>query len=582
MYPARVTETRIWVWDNLRMPAPIAPAADLRAALHALAELVDGMTFKLPGNARTARNALRRETAWGINEYLLPRLGDLDAPLVAVLIGSTGSGKSTILNSLAQLPISDAGALRPTTTMPVVWAHGANVDRYREEFLSGYGLQQQPIRVVDGNDSLPRGLTVIDAPDFDSVVEDHRRMADDLLAVGDVILFVTSAQRYADAVPWEFLDKARARSVPVLFIANRTPPLSDVLIADYRRLLEERGFPLERQFFEITEQLVDRTTGALPEKAVGDVLARLEEMASDSGRAAVLEASIRGAVGDLAVRTAALERAVSEELTEAGALRRVAAAAYERQVGEVSGSLDSGELIRAEVLERWQEFLGTGELTKAVSEGFSRLSSWARRVFGGTQSATRVRTDTGMELREVLIRRADLAAAAAASAWELDPAGAALLSGRSLWRHADTTAEAAAGAVDNWLTDLSELISEAGASKKRTAQVASYGVNSVAVAVILGVFLQTGGLTGAEVGVAAGAAAAQQKLLEHLFGSAAARSLVETARLRLSHTVGVVLADDGARFGKLLDDHTDELPEPGSLSSAHDRVVRRVEAWDGV
>lgn len=564
------------------MPAPIAPVADLRAALHALTELIDDVTFKLPGNARTARNTLRRETAWGINEYLLPRLGDLDAPLVAVLIGSTGSGKSTILNSLAQLPISDAGALRPTTTMPVVWAHGLHVDRYREEFLSGYGSEQQPIRVVDGRDSLLRGLTVIDAPDFDSVVEHHRRMADDLLAVGDVILFVTSAQRYADAVPWEFLEKAHSRSVPVLFIANRIPPRSDDLIADYRRLLEERGFPLEQRFFEITEQPVERTIGALPEKAVVDILARLQEMASESGRAAVLEASIRGAVGELAVRTAALEQAVSQEVAEAGALRRVASAAYERQVGEVSGSLDSGELIRAEVIERWQEFLGTGELTKAITDGVSRLSSWARRVFGGNQSVTRVRADTGMELSEVLIRRADLAATAAASAWELDPAGAALLGGRPLWRHADTTAARAAEAVEDWLTDLSELISEAGASKKRTAQVASYGVNSVAVALILGVFLQTGGLTGAEVGVAAGAAAAQQKLLEHLFGSAAARSLIETARLRLSHTVGVVLTEDGARFGKLLDDHTDELPEAGSLISACDRVLDLVEAWDGV
>ena len=102
------------------------------------------------------------------------------------------------------------------------------------------------------------------------------------------------------------------------------------------------------------------------------------------------------------------------------------------------------------------------------------------------------------------------------------------------------------------------------------------------MAVILGVFLQTGGLTGAEVGVAAGAAAAQQKLLEHLFGSAAARSLIETARTRIEEAVGEVLKADGARFGRVLDEHTDALAEPGSLASSYDRVRQLAEAWDGV
>ena len=563
------------------MPEPIAPVADLRAALHALEELVGGVRFDLPGDAGEQRNALKNEIIWGINEYLEPRLGDLESPLIAVLIGSTGSGKSTILNSLAGKRISKPGAIRPTTTEPVVWAHRKHADRYREDFLSGYGSDERPIEVIAEDDAILEGLTLIDAPDFDSVVEHHRQIADDLLAVGDIIIFVTSAQRYADAVPWEFLEKAMTRAVPVLFVANRIPGDSDEILDDYRRLLDERGFELGGRFFEIAEQQIDKLTAGLPDGAVAGLRARLRLMADRSGRDAVIDASIRGAVGALSVRTSALRQAVADEGEEADALRRVAAGAYERQIDEIARSLRSGDLIRGEVINKWQEYVGTGELTKAISDGVSRLSSWAKRVFGGSPAAAKVRTDAGVELRDVLIRRADLAATAAASAWELDAAGANLLGGRALWRHAQETEQTAGSAVEDWLASVSELIGQAGASKKRTAVVASYGVNSVAVAVILGVFLQTGGLTGAEVGVAAGAAAAQQKLLEHLFGSAAARSLIETAGERIETAASEVLREDGARFDRLIDEHTKALIEPSALASRIDRVLELTEAWDG-
>ena len=42
----------------------------------------------------------------------------------------------------------------------------------------------------------------MDAPDVDSVVEDNRDLAATLLAGADLWIFVTTAARYADAVPW--------------------------------------------------------------------------------------------------------------------------------------------------------------------------------------------------------------------------------------------------------------------------------------------------------------------------------------------------------------------------------------------
>ena len=105
------------------MTVELSPAAQLRAALHALGEGVGAVAFALPGPSHTVRVDEQRYLLWSIEEYLLPRLGDLDAPAVAVVLGSTGSGKSTLVNSLAQDAVSTPGPVRPTTRRPVVWAH---------------------------------------------------------------------------------------------------------------------------------------------------------------------------------------------------------------------------------------------------------------------------------------------------------------------------------------------------------------------------------------------------------------------------------------------------------------------------
>ena len=54
------------------------------------------------------------------------------------------------------------------------------------------------------------GLALLDAPDIDSVVRANRELATQLLAAADLWLFVTTAARYADAVPWELLREAAA------------------------------------------------------------------------------------------------------------------------------------------------------------------------------------------------------------------------------------------------------------------------------------------------------------------------------------------------------------------------------------
>jgi len=99
------------VWDNPPMGRQISSVARLRAALDALGDQIAAVDFALPSADRQVRRQLREELGWTIREYLIPRLADLDSEVVAVVVGSTGSGKSTLVNTLAQRPVSQTGAV---------------------------------------------------------------------------------------------------------------------------------------------------------------------------------------------------------------------------------------------------------------------------------------------------------------------------------------------------------------------------------------------------------------------------------------------------------------------------------------
>ena len=166
---------------------------------------------------------------------------------------------------------------------------------------------------------------------------------------------------------------------------------------------------------------------------------------------------------------------------------------------------------------------------------------------------------------------------------ELDEAGKALLiaAGRELWHHDSRTPQQAKSTIEDWIADLGELITEQGAGKRRWAQVASVGINVTALVVLLAVFAQTGGITGTEFGVAAGAAAAQQKILEHVFGSAAARSLIEEARRRLVNALEQVLAHDRGRFDDLIDAYASTEQAAGAVRAAAEEVRARAREFYG-
>ncbi|MBW3666471.1 MAG: GTPase domain-containing protein [Actinobacteria bacterium] len=528
----------------------------LVAALRDLAGQLAARAGKAPSEERA--DGARRLRAH-IDELLLPRAVDLDSPLVVVLLGSTGSGKSSLINAIAAQRISPSGVLRPTTRVATALVHP---DDSARDLLPGLRAEGKvELRVSErGQD----GLVVIDSPDFDSVEADNRAMARRLLESADLIVFVTTATRYADEVPWNVLGRARERGVPMLTVINRLPldrEDREAVVADYRRLLAQGGLEAAGVFgslkvVEVVEGAVDETFDGLDREAVAALLGafdRLRENAEE--RRDLARRSLHAALSGLPEAVGPLADEMEEEAAEAEALLEHARDRYQAQQAKVLRHIERGTFLRSEVLKQWQEFVGTNQVVKLVSEGIGKVAATIRSLFdpGPPAPATEVRAAAFEDLVALVVSHADTAAAATAAHWSQRPYGEQAMAGDpSLWGAMPGLGEQVEADLERWAASISREVRTLGEQRRGWAKAASIGVNAVGTSAILAVFASTGGLTGAEAGIAAVTAMVNQALLEALFGEANVADMIDRARNRLDGLIGDILARDRSRFEKVL------------------------------
>ena len=542
------------------------------AALEALRDELAGVRLELDlAGAKQARH-VRDELLGQVDDYLLPRLSRLDAPLLMVVGGSTGGGKSTLINSLVGSQVSPAGVLRPTTRAPVLvcnpedrrWFEG---DRVLPQLARTTGGPAGPgaLELV-ATAALPSGLALLDSPDIDSVAAENRLLAGQLLAAADAWLFVTTAARYADAVPWELLHAARDRSTSLAVVLNRVPPEATTEVsAHLEQMLGERGLD-GTELLVVPESRLE--SGLLPAEALAPVRRWLDALASDAqSRAALIQRTLAGALASIPARVGAVRSAAEAQAAAVEELQRQVANAYGRALEEVEEILRGGSLLRGEVLARWYEVVGTGDLMRALESRVAWARDRIRSVLSGrptADTAVKEAVETGIEA--VVRSAAERAAERTAAAWRAAPAGAALLAsataapaGAALLASAtrlDAASPGLAKAVErevrDWQASVFELVRVEGMGKRTTARIASLGVNGAGLTVMLAVFVQTGGLTGAEVVIAGGTSAVGQKVLEAIFGDQAVRALAAKARDDLLERVRRLLDEEAERFSSLL------------------------------
>jgi hypothetical protein len=249
-----------------------------------------------------------------------------------------------------------------------------------------------------------------------------------------------------------------------------------------------------------------------------------------------------------------LAAAADAQAEGAARLRREVDQAYDAALSRVDEASGDGSLLRGEVLARWQEFVGTGELMRALESKVGRLRD---RV----TAAVRGRPQPGAELAEALetgvealVRAAaDEAAERAGRAWQQDVAGAQLLAGEDLRRSSPQLGEATTRAVREWQGFVLDLVRQQGTGKRATARYLAFGVNGLGLLAMIVVFAHTGGLVAGEVAIAGGASALSQKILEAVLGDQAVRSLSATARDDLHRRVAALLEAERDRFTRRLD-----------------------------
>jgi energy-coupling factor transporter ATP-binding protein EcfA2 len=554
---------------------------DLSAALGRLRDDLASVRLELAVPGADEARRTRDDLVAQVDDYLLPRLGQMDAPALIVVGGSTGAGKSTLVNSLVGSVVSPAGVLRPTTRAPVLAFHPLDLEWFEgTRILPGLprasGGEAEPGTLqLAPTESLPQGLALLDSPDIDSVLAENRALAGQLLAAADGWLFITTAARYADAVPWEFLRAARDRGTALSLVLNRVPQDAGREVpAHLRRMLGDEGLP-DADVLVVPETPL--AEGLLPAPALAPARAWLDDLAADAqARAALVRRTLRGALASLPARAAVVEGAAVEQLSAAAELRAEADAAYAAAGREVEAALRSGSLLRGEVLARWHEVVGTGDVMRALESRVGWARDRLRSLVSGKPPDDELREAVENRVEAVVRAAAERAAERTARAWRERVAGRALLEGTTGLDRSSPSLEAATEEeVRAWQGVVLDLVREEGASKRATARLASLGVNGAGLTVMLAVFAHTGGLTGAEVVVAGGTSAVGQKVLEAIFGDQAVRTLAAQAREDLFARVERLLREDAARFDALLEE---AAPEAESFARLHGAVaaIRRV------
>ena len=509
------------------------------------------------------RRKEQREMIDQIEDYVLPRLIQIDAPLLTVVGGSTGAGKSTLVNSLVGTRVTEPGVLRPTTRSPVLVHNPVDADWFDKDRIlpdlartSRASGDPGALQLVS-SESVPAGLAILDAPDIDSVEERNRILAAQLLAAADLWLFVTSAARYADQVPWDFLKAAAERSTAVAIVLDRTPPDAIGEVSSHlARMLTTRGLR-DSPLFTVPEGKVDEN-GLLPGTDVADIRGWLHSLAADSNaRAAVVKQTLEGAIRTISHHAYDIADASVTQHAMVAQLRKDVDHAYDEAVKEIDEASADGTLLRGEVLARWQEFVGTGELLRSLE---SKVGWLRDRVVGAVkgrpQQAEKVTVAVESGLETLILEHAENAAERARASWASVEAGRNLLedSGRDLGRASRDFRGRAERAVRDWQRGVLEMVRTEGAERRSTARFLAFGVNGLSVALMIVVFASTAGVTGAEVGIAGGSAVIGQKLLEAVFGDQAVRRLAAHARKDLNNRVGQLLDTERRRYLDVLDD----------------------------
>jgi energy-coupling factor transporter ATP-binding protein EcfA2 len=541
------------------------------------------------GEARVERHKLLSQIA----DYLLPRLRESGAPILVALVGSTGAGKSTLVNSIVGAHVSMTGIRRPTTNSPVLACHPEDVGwfaenvflptvpRVRQEGLARSG--KDGLLVLAANEGMPKGVALLDTPDIDSVVQAHHEFAHQFLDASDLWLFMTTASRYADATVWELLQHARDRGAALGIVLSRVlPAAGPEVVAHFHAMLDANGLSGHQRFLIPETILID---GKLPPEVCAPVREWLAETADQPDRrVAVLTRTMSGVLDTFRTRVPSLAAQVEDQVTLSADLTDAVNTAYQAGMAEIDRAFTDGSLMSGEVLARWQDFAGAADLLRTLSRRTGR-----QRKHRTPARAQALNTAARTAIESLITSAADRAAEDCLARWREHPAGAVLLSklasggGAATWQGSEFAAEAglifgwdepgsgpapgggdidpreraaalgrsspdlptrAARAVSGWQDQVTRLVQAENITKRSIARAVSLDEDSLATVLIISLL---GDSEDEE-----STATIPRRLLASLFGAGPLRDIMTRTRADLRHRITLILDEEMRRFADVL------------------------------
>ncbi|WP_433431700.1 dynamin family protein [Nonomuraea sp. CA-141351] len=522
------------------LPAEAAEA--LMAALDTLRQTVADLRFGLDLPGVEEAKQTQADLLAQLEDYVLPRVRTSAAPALIVIAGSTGAGKSTLVNTLAEKNISRTGVRRPTTGVPVLVCHPDDREWFAEgELLGGLERIDKPSPeagmrsvVVVATEKLPQGVALLDTPDIDSVVEEHHEIAHRMLDAADLWIFVTTAARYADAPAWSLLKLAKERGARLAIVLSRVQPrAAEVVLKHFVRMLTEYGLG-EIDRFVISESKV--TDGRLPDSEVTELRLWLAELSVDEERRAqAVRETLNGVLNSFRTRVPALARHLEGQVAFRAELRSDVEAAFLGALSEIDKASKNGSLLHGEVLARWQDFAGSGDLMRSL-----QLRKRGRSAKHAPERVLAFKAAIRAGLESVIVAAANRATEEVVARWRhRSELGAKL--GEGLDRPSDNLVRHTGRAIASWQEHLSELVRTDGVAKRSVSKLVSFDPDSLALIFTVAMFSGSNG-----EGV-------PHRLVNALLGAESLRGIGAKALSDLRARIGMLFDEESMRYVQALD-----------------------------
>jgi hypothetical protein len=354
----------------------------------------------------------------------------------------------------------------------------------------------------------------------------------------------------------------------------------------------------DNQRFVINETVI--TDGRLPAESAAPVRQWLQDTAVQADRrVAVLTQTMSGALDTFRSRVPALAAEVEAQLVIRSDLKAAVEGAYAAALGEAEAALSDGSLLRGEILARWQDFAGTGELLRGLQAPRGRQASRQRKK-GVPARSRALKSALRAGIESLVLSVADRGAEESVKRWRNHPAGVALLDtvtaeeANPAWAGSQFAADAglifgaaeepvpadarpdtggagsagllrqatstlarssadlptrAVRAVSGWQDHVLRLVQAESVTKRSIARVMSFDDDSLATVLAVAMLGQRDG----DGGAAEGPGAVPQLLLTSLFGAGPLRDIGTKARADLHERMRRLFDEEMLRFLEVID-----------------------------